>query len=114
MAQYSGGSSKKPLSRTNAKPAENAPGTTSPAFRSRVLSGREAPATPAPAQPMIFGKKNYQFMGAGIAFLVLGFFLMSGTTDIMSSTKIVLAPVLVLIGFGLEFYAILTKSPKSI
>ncbi len=116
MAQYSGGSSKKPLSRTNAKPAENAvtPGMTSPAYKSRVLAGREGIVTPAPVQAMIFGKKNYQFMGAGIAFLILGFYLMSGTTDIMSSTKIVLAPILVLIGFGLEFYAILTKSPKSI
>jgi hypothetical protein len=49
----------------------------------------------------------------GIGVLILGFILMSGTTDIMSNTKIILAPFLVLVGFGIEFYAILVNPAKT-
>ncbi|WP_317169317.1 DUF3098 domain-containing protein [Mucilaginibacter humi] len=41
--------------------------------------------------------------------MAFGFFLMSGTTDIYSTTKIVIAPIVVLAGFGIGFYAILKK-----
>jgi len=41
--------------------------------------------------------------------VILGFFLMAGTTDIYSSTKIVVAPLTVLGGFAIGFYAILKK-----
>lgn len=58
----------------------------------------------------IFGKTNYLWFIISIAVVTLGFFLMAGTTDIYSSTKIVVAPVVVLAGFGLGFYAILKKS----
>jgi hypothetical protein len=58
----------------------------------------------------IFGKTNYLWFVISIAVVTLGFFLMAGTTDIYSSTKIVVAPVVVLAGFGIGFYAILKKS----
>jgi len=58
----------------------------------------------------IFGKTNYLWFIISIAVVTLGFFLMAGTTDIYSSTKIVVAPVVVLAGFGIGFYAILKKS----
>jgi len=58
----------------------------------------------------IFGKTNYLWFAISIAVVTLGFFLMAGTTDIYSSTKIVVAPVVVLAGFGIGFYAILKKS----
>lgn len=58
----------------------------------------------------IFGKTNYMWFIISIAVVILGFFLMAGTTDIYSSTKIVLAPIVVLAGFGIGFYAILKKS----
>jgi hypothetical protein len=38
---------------------------------------------------------------------------MSGTTDIYSTTKIVIAPIVVLGGFGIGFYAILKKKPEA-
>jgi hypothetical protein len=44
-----------------------------------------------------------------IAIVAFGFILMSGTTDIYSTTKIVLAPIVVLAGFALGFFAILKK-----
>jgi hypothetical protein len=72
-----------------------------------------ATARPAPkaAQPVhfVFGKSNYQWLIASIVVVTLGFFLMAGTTDIYSNTKIVIAPLTVLGGFALGFVAILKK-----
>lgn len=64
----------------------------------------------------IFGRKNYKFMLIGIGVIALGFLLMSGggsndpnvfNPDIYSWRRIRLAPALVLLGFGIEVYAIL-------
>ncbi|GGH36115.1 hypothetical protein IA57_06815 [Mangrovimonas yunxiaonensis] len=69
----------------------------------------------------IFGKKNYQFMFIGLLVIALGFILMSGggsddpnvfSPDIFSWRRIRLAPMLVLIGFGIEVYAILLNPDK--
>ncbi|MFB5945861.1 DUF3098 domain-containing protein [Albibacterium profundi] len=60
---------------------------------------------------MVFGKINYQLMIASIIVILIGFILMSGTTDIYSFTKITLAPIVVIAGFALGFVAIL-KKPK--
>ena len=60
---------------------------------------------------MVFGKINYQLMIASIVVVAIGFFLMSGTTDIYSFTKITVAPIVVIAGFALGFVSILIK-PK--
>jgi len=69
----------------------------------------------------IFQKKNYIFMFLGIAFIVLGYILMSGggsddpnifNEDIYSFRRIRLAPTLILIGLGIEIYAILLNPHK--
>jgi len=66
----------------------------------------------------VFGKKNYLFMLIGIGIIALGFILMigGGSNDpnvfnpaIYNFRRIRLAPALVLIGFGVEVYAILRK-----
>lgn len=57
----------------------------------------------------VFDKSNYRFFIIAIAVVAFGFVLMSGTTDIYSTTKIVIAPVVVLAGFAIGFYAILKK-----
>jgi len=57
----------------------------------------------------VFGKSNYRLFIISIAVVAFGFILMSGTTDIYSNTKIVIAPVVVLAGFALGFVAILKK-----
>lgn len=66
----------------------------------------------------IFGKKNYKFMFIGLAFIALGFILMAGggsddpnvfNPEIFNFRRIRLAPTLVLIGFGLQIYAILVN-----
>ncbi|MBD1385974.1 DUF3098 domain-containing protein [Mucilaginibacter rigui] len=64
------------------------------------------PTTPG---QFIFSKDNYMWLIISIAVVAFGFVLMSGTTDIYSTTKIVIAPIVVLAGFGLGFYAILKK-----
>ena len=75
----------------------------------------------APAIPFIFDKSNYVIMIAGVVVILLGFLLMSGgaTTDmkvfpkeeLYSFRRITLAPIVIMIGFGIEVVAIL-KRPK--
>jgi hypothetical protein len=70
----------------------------------------------------IFNKRNYKIMLVGLAIIAFGFILMSGggsddpsifSTDIYSFRRIRLAPTLVLLGLGLQVYAILsTKQEK--
>ena len=64
----------------------------------------------------IFSKKNYRLMIIGLGVIVLGFILMIGggskdpdvfNPDIFNFRRIRLAPALVLIGFGIEIFAIL-------
>ncbi len=64
----------------------------------------------------IFKKKNYEVMLIGLGVIALGFILMSGggsddpnvfNPEIYNWRRIRLAPALVLIGFGIEVYAIL-------
>ncbi len=69
----------------------------------------------------IFGKKNYKWLFIGLAFIVIGFILMAGggsedpnvfDPSIFSKRRIRLAPTLVLIGFGIQVYAILLNPDK--
>ena len=72
-------------------------------------------------QEFLFGKKNYLFMLIGIAVISLGFILMAGggsdnpnvfNEEIYNFQRIRLAPALVIIGLGVQIYAILAKSKK--
>ena len=69
----------------------------------------------------VFGKINYMFMFIGLAVIALGFILMSGggsddpdvfNPEIYNFRRIRLAPFLVLLGFGIEVYAILLNPNK--
>ena len=69
--------------------------------------------------PFLFGKKNYVFMLLGMAVIGLGFILMAGggsedpeifNEEIYNFRRIRLAPALVILGLGIEIYAILAKS----
>ncbi|MEX1383317.1 DUF3098 domain-containing protein [Lutibacter sp.] len=69
----------------------------------------------------LFGRKNYVLMLIGIAFISLGFILMAGggsddpavfNEEIYNFRRIRIAPTLVLIGLGIEIYAIMAKSSK--
>jgi hypothetical protein len=67
------------------------------------------------------GKENYRLMAVGFALIVVGFILMAGggsddpyvfNPDIFSFRRLTVAPIILLIGFVLEIYAIM-KKPKS-
>lgn len=69
----------------------------------------------------LFGRKNYLWMLIGLVVIATGFVLMSGggsedpdvfNEEIYNFRRIRLAPAVVLIGFGIEVYAILLKSDK--
>tara|TARA_B100000780_G_scaffold99230_2_gene69292 strand:+ start:10087 stop:10332 length:246 start_codon:yes stop_codon:yes gene_type:complete len=73
------------------------------------------------SEDFIFEKKNYQVMIIGIVFIAIGFILMSGggsedpnifNPEIYNFRRIRLAPTLVLIGFGIQVYAILLNPKK--
>ena len=69
----------------------------------------------------LFGRENYILMLVGIAVLALGFFLMSGgkspdpkvfdEKEVYSTTRITIAPILIIAGFIIEIVAIMRK-PK--
>lgn len=69
----------------------------------------------------LFGKRNYTIMLIGIAVIALGFILMAGggsddpkvfNPDIYNWQRIRLAPALVIIGLGIQIYAILADPKK--
>ena len=69
----------------------------------------------------LFGKRNYLFMLIGIVFIAVGFIFMAGggsddpnvfNPEIYNWRRIRLAPTLVIIGLGIEIYAILATPKK--
>ncbi|MBR4326242.1 MAG: DUF3098 domain-containing protein [Bacteroidales bacterium] len=68
-----------------------------------------------------FAKENYKLVLIGLGIIIFGFILMAGggsddpnvfDESIFSFTRITLAPIVVLAGFGFEIYAIMHK-PKN-
>lgn len=69
----------------------------------------------------LFGRENYIWILAGIAIIALGLILMAGgkssdpnvfdPKEVYSTTRITIAPILILIGLGLGVFAIFRK-PK--
>lgn len=71
-------------------------------------------------QEFLFGKRNYIIMLVGLFVIALGFVFMAGggsddpavfNEEIYNWQRIRLAPTLVIIGLGIEIYAILAN-PK--
>lgn len=59
----------------------------------------------------MFDKDNYKWMLIGVLVIALGFILMSGTTDINDTRKLIVSPLVIISGFLIEIYAIM-KSPR--
>lgn len=82
----------------------------------------EKKITTAPATASLFTKDNYLWMVIGIVVIILGMLLMSGgkssnanefnMNEVYSFRRITLAPIVIVIGLGLQVYAIF-KKPKS-
>lgn len=81
---------------------------------------REERTQAAPAS-FAFGRDNYIFILAGVVVLVIGYLLMVGggsetpdkfNPEIFSTQRITIAPVTLLIGFGIVLFGIM-KKPKA-
>lgn len=70
--------------------------------------------------PFAYNAKNYKFLLIGLGVNLLGFFLMMGgaTTDpnkfdanaLFSTTRITIAPMLIVAGYGIIMYGIMKKN----
>ena len=74
------------------------------------------------SKKLLFGKRNYHFLFIALVIIAIGFILMTGggsddpsyfNEAIFSFRRIRLAPSLVLIGFGVAMYSILTKEKNT-
>ncbi len=94
----------------------------SPSQKEKQSSSVASQKQTSPVTPLIFDRTNYLIMIAGVVVILIGFVLMSGgaTSDpnvfpkeeLYSFRRITLAPIVVMIGFGIEIFAIL-KRPKA-
>ena len=70
----------------------------------------------------LFNKDNFKWMLIGVAVLILGFLLMAGggsndpnvfnNSEVYSTRRITIAPIVILIGLAIEIYAIF-RQPKT-
>lgn len=72
-------------------------------------------------EKMALGSRNYIMMLIGLALIIIGFLLMSGggsespdvfNEEMFSFRRITLAPIVVLLGFGVEVYAIMWRKKE--
>jgi hypothetical protein len=77
------------------------------------MAQKNTPVKETNQEPFVFQKSNYMLLILSIVVVTLGFIVMAGDSDIYSPSKIVLAPVIVLIGFAMGFIAILKKPAKN-
>ena len=71
---------------------------------------------------VLFGRENYKWMLIGLVIMAIGFFLMTGgkssdpnvfnDKDVYSTTRITIAPILIIAGLIIEIFAIMRK-PKT-
>ena len=71
----------------------------------------------------LFTKDNYIWMLAGIVVMAIGFILMSGgksadpkvfdANEVYSTTRITIAPILIIAGLLIEIFAIMKKPKES-
>jgi hypothetical protein len=74
-------------------------------------------------QVFLFDRSNYMWMIGGVALILLGFLLLSGGKspdphqflydEIYSFRRITLAPIVILLGFAVEVYAIMKKPAEA-
>jgi hypothetical protein len=101
---------------TVTKPQQSSPAPRPGAGPVKSASRTSQPQTEA---HFLFDKQNYMWMIGGIALIFIGFLLMSGGKsanphefhyeEIYSFRRITLAPIVVMLGFIIEVYAIMRK-----
>ncbi|MBE7173811.1 MAG: DUF3098 domain-containing protein [Williamsia sp.] len=92
----------------------------SPVARPKTVATAPAYTAPAAKQPApFFFRENYIWMLAGVVVIIIGMLIMSGgkstnpgvfdQKEVYSTTRITIAPLLIVIGLGLEVVAIFKK-----
>ncbi len=71
---------------------------------------------------MVLGKENYYLIILGLVVIIVGFILMSGgkwtdpnvfpEAEVYSTRRITIAPIVVIVGFAIEIYAVFHRSKK--
>jgi uncharacterized membrane protein len=79
--------------------------------------------TPSTKSTPLFGKENYMLMIIGGVIIIIGLLLMAGGKNAdpnvfddnvtYSTTRITIAPILIILGFVVEIYAIFKKSKSA-
>ncbi len=80
---------------------------------------KESKSTDIQDHRLVFSKENYKWMFIGLGVIFVGFLLMLGggsddptvfnADEMFSFRRIILAPIVILLGFGIETYAIMKK-----
>jgi hypothetical protein len=107
-----------------ATPAPAQPQYQSPLAGKRTTSMSYQSNTPRGNQVFLFDKSNYIWVFAGLACVLLGFILMAGgksadphvfnAKEVFSPMRITVAPIIILIGLGIEAYAIMKKPAAAV
>jgi Protein of unknown function (DUF3098) len=87
------------------------------------MSNEKKQVKAASTNNALFGKENYMWMLIGLGVIALGFFLMAGgrssdpkafnADEVYSTTRITIAPLLIIAGFIIEIFAIMKKSKSN-
>lgn len=94
--------------------------------KEKIIPSKAAPSKVASSKTahvvtddFAFGKENYVLMIIGMVIIIIGYMLMSGgkstdpnvfnESEIFSFRRITLAPIVVLLGYAIEVYAIVKK-----
>ena len=103
------------------KPQQTPPAAARPAPAPAPVKKPAKTNMPQKEMFFLFDKENYMLMIGGILLIFIGFLLMSGGKspdphgfnydEIYSFRRITLAPIVILLGFAVEAYAIM-KKPK--
>jgi len=78
--------------------------------------GKRAAVTKSEGEELLYGRTNYILMAAGVGLMLLGYLLMTGGAQPNAETwdpniiynfrRVTLGPFLVLVGIGIEIFAI--------
>lgn len=87
--------------------------------RTSSATNRRTSVKAQPSFPLLFSKENYMYIGIGAGLIALGLILMLGgrmedpnvwdESVIYSARRMVLAPIVILAGLGMQIYAIFKK-----
>ncbi len=86
------------------------------------MSKQQEVSTKIAHNNIVLGKQNYTLMLVGLVVIIIGFILMSGgksedpnvfnADEVYSNRRIVIAPIVVILGFVIEIVAVFYKPKK--